>query len=124
MLRRIALVAVIALAFIGGTYTSTGCGFGSGAYSPPPPRVVETTLGGGVYDALTDKLVEGASIRVAQSDWSRSVFSDHDGMYAVIGARPGTVEIAVAAPGYVRMVRTVRLTAGENRLNIALQPLP
>lgn len=123
MLRRTALVAVIALLFGGGMYTTIGCA--PGTYSPSEPITPPTTVGGHVYNDVTSALVVNRSdaIRLTQDKETFTGSIAVDGSWFFGGLEPGiATTITVTTAGYQTLTKRVTLVQGANQLDLRLQP--
>lgn len=127
-MRRLFLIALLALVYTVGMATTGGCGFGGGGtYTPqsaPPAAQWDGTMTGMVVDESSGAPIVGASVKVTQGSLTRSVFSDSTGRYEVIALGSGSASVSVTASGYARLSRSVRLTNGENHLDIRLHATP
>src|SRR5688572_5279662 len=103
MLRRIALIAVIAGAFTGAMYTTLGC-WGIG--SPTEPSPPETLINGRVRNAVTGAPVANATVTVSQGNIRTVDVTEANGTYGM-SVLPGDNRIDVAASGYQPYTATI-----------------
>ena len=123
MLRRIALIAVIAGAYGGAMYTSIGCS-PLPESSPTEPPTIFGTMRGAVTNASTGAAIPGAEIFVSGTRGiSASVFTDNTGRYGV-SMPVGNVSVRVSRSGYQTANATADIAAtGVTTLDFKLQPL-
>jgi len=116
MLRRIALIALIAGGYAVAMYTSTGCN---------PSETIDidiADLQGRVLNAVTSAPVVGASITATQGTQTITATSGGDGTYILIVSH-GTVRLTATAPGFQPFSATVNVGAGDRTIfDIRLQP--
>jgi hypothetical protein len=120
MLRRLLLVAVIAIAFTGSLYTTIGC-------SPTPTEAITptTNLSGTVRDAVTGALITNKPNAVEVSQGRSLVVNASiasDGTFFVSGLNTGSATVAVVVSGYKDFSMNITLTNGTSNLDIRLQP--
>lgn len=120
MLRRIALIAVIAIVFGGAMYTTIGCG----GYTSPTDPTIPTTLSGTVSDAVTGNLVVNRAdvVRVSQRGIVSIGSIRVDGSYFFGGLEPGEATMTLSTTGYEPFSTRFTLVNGDNHLDIRLQP--
>ena len=115
MLRRIALIGVIAGAFTGGMYTTTGCG-----KSPTEP--LSSTLRGTVTNAQTGAPLINVNVSAATLNAGGSAFTDAAGHYEVM-VPAGSVQVNATKTGFKFFTTTLNIRSGTvTTLDIPLQP--
>lgn len=115
MLRRIALVAIIAGAFCGGMYTTFGCG------GTPTEVTPVASLRGTVTNAQSGAPLSGVSVSAAGGGSSLSLLTDSAGHYEFVVPQ-GNVTVTATKSGFQNFSKTVNVQSGDNNLDIALQP--
>jgi hypothetical protein len=113
-------MVLIPLAFIAGTYTSTGCG---GSSSPAAPVNVPTSTGGRVIDRAAGSLVTSQADAIRLTQGSHTIVSpiSDTGSWFIEGVQPGAASISVTVPGYKPFSRNLVLVQGRNTFDILLE---
>lgn len=118
MLRRLALIAVLAGGYAAAMYTSTGC---SPVESPTEPQ---TLLSGRVVNAVSGAGVGQARVQVSQGSSVIAINSDADGGYSV-SPPSGDNRVDVTATGFQPFTATVNVRARfTTTFDVRMQPLP
>lgn len=116
MLRRIALIALIAGAFSGAMYTTVGCG----GTSPTGP----TSFGdvrGTVTNAQGGAPLAGVSVSATSGSSVLSLLTDSSGVYDLV-APVGSARITASKSGFQTFNMTITVQTGINTLDIRLEP--
>lgn len=124
-MKRLAVVAGLALFYALVLYTTNGCGgvwSGSGMRVPQPQPDLE--IEGTVRDALTKAPIAGAQIVVLQGQGTFRHAASSSGSFAVAGLVQGVVRFTVSAPGYRTATEDLQVVKGTNRHDILLTPEP
>ena len=117
MLRRIALGLLVAGAFSGAIYTTSGCGGGS-----PTEPTAFGTVRGTVTDAKTGSALSGVSVNARSGSIGVGVITDSAGHYDVV-VPAGDVTVTANKSGYTTFTQHVTVGADATAvLDIRLQP--
>jgi hypothetical protein len=116
MLRRIALIVVIAGSFSGAMYTTIGCGG-----SPTEPVTDFGTVSGTVTNAVTSAPIAAASVDFRQGNTGVGLFTDNSGRYDII-VPVGDSRVTVSKSGFQTFTTTITVRIGANPLDVHLQP--
>ena len=123
MLRRLALVAIIAAVYAAAMYTEAG----RAPYeSPTQPPLVFGTLRGTVTDAKSAAPIPGATVMTANVALGSTtvLVTDNAGRYQSEVAA-GSVTVTVLKAGYQTFTTSIAVTEnGTSTLNVQLQPNP
>ena len=86
------------------------------------------TLTGTVVDAEGAHIVSATVQIEAQSGSTKTVQVDQEGMFNVRDLTPGTYQLQVSAPGFMRQrIRNIRIGPGEQRkiaVTLRVEPIP
>jgi Carboxypeptidase regulatory-like domain len=116
MLRRIALIAVIAGGFAAAMYTEAGCS----PYESPTEPLAEVR--GGVFNAATGAPVGNAFLSLKRGiEVDTITRSAADGSFSFT-TRAGAHRLEVIADGYQRLTMDLDLHGGINTLAVRLTP--
>ena len=116
MLRRIAVIAIIAGAFCGGMYTTTGCG------TSPTEVPLFGTLRGTVTNAQTGAALSSVNISATTHNAGNFASTDAAGHYELM-VPAGSVQVNATKTGFQSFTRTINIQSDTvTTLDIALQP--
>jgi hypothetical protein len=81
-------------------------------------RFPKRLISGRVYDAGTQRPVEGAKMELLRSSgdsrWYGVIHIQEDGAYSILAVKTGTYELSVTAPEYADMKQTVEVRDDDN----------
>ena len=100
-------------------YTTDGCG-GSSPTSPPNTAL----LSGTVMNAVTGAAIANAKITAVQRGNTFVNVSGSDGRYGFGSLVEGDLRIDADATGYAHFSNAAHVNAGNNTLDIRMQPSP